>query len=277
MTTKTLVLGRTPARVRAVPATLREDGFAAESTSTDEEARGLLASGQFGVLIVGGGVGRESRAAMKEGTTGSSSARAGAPRARRTGGRSHRSSAPTCRPAYGADPPPEVLAPVHDVAGLGRQRVAGLQVEPDEESMSSVCSRRSSDSAPADETGRPSARRCSISAALRAAAPPRSSARSRPGSPGRWRSAGPEDGPPRPPTRAPPRDLSPTRRRSADRPCPASPAGRRGLRPCRYGRRSAGCRRSTARGGQLASEADHPSASTAMQPWPGTRWAKGTC
>ncbi|MFJ3630314.1 hypothetical protein ACIPQ3_29920 [Streptomyces albidoflavus] len=132
MTTKTLVLGRTPARVRAALATLHEDGFAAESKSTDEEARGLLASGEFGVLIVGGGVGRESRAAMKEGTTGSSSARAGAPRARRTGWRSHRSSAPTCRPAYGADPPPEVLAPVHDVAGLGRQRVAGLQVEPDE-------------------------------------------------------------------------------------------------------------------------------------------------
>ncbi|MFF7031868.1 MFS transporter [Streptomyces albidoflavus] len=63
MTTKTLVLGRTPARVRAVPATLREDGFAAEGTSTDGEARGLLPSGQFGVLIVGGGVGRESRAA----------------------------------------------------------------------------------------------------------------------------------------------------------------------------------------------------------------------
>ncbi|AMM10110.1 hypothetical protein ABZ649_03555 [Streptomyces albidoflavus] len=63
---KTLVLGRTPARVREVLATLREDGFAAEGVSTDEEARGLLASGEFGVLIVGGGVGPESRAAMKE-------------------------------------------------------------------------------------------------------------------------------------------------------------------------------------------------------------------
>jgi hypothetical protein len=31
-----------------------------------------------------------------------------------------------------AHPPAEVLALVHDVAGLGRQRVAGLQVEPDE-------------------------------------------------------------------------------------------------------------------------------------------------
>jgi hypothetical protein len=30
-----------------------------------------------------------------------------------------------------AHPPAEVLALVHDVAGLGRQRVAGLQVEPD--------------------------------------------------------------------------------------------------------------------------------------------------
>ncbi|KUN20242.1 hypothetical protein AQJ11_28910 [Streptomyces corchorusii] len=38
-------------------------------------------------------------------------------------------------------------------------------------SMSSNCSRRSSDSAPADDcTGRPSARRCSISAAFRAVA-----------------------------------------------------------------------------------------------------------
>jgi hypothetical protein len=37
--------------------------------------------------------------------------------------------------------------------------------------MSSSCSRRSSDSAPADDsTGRPSARRCSISAAFQAAA-----------------------------------------------------------------------------------------------------------
>ncbi|MFF8550410.1 hypothetical protein ACF07Z_26470 [Streptomyces albidoflavus] len=62
---KTLVLGRTPARVREVLATLREDGFAAEGVSIDEEARGLLASGEFGVLIVGG-VGPESRAAMKE-------------------------------------------------------------------------------------------------------------------------------------------------------------------------------------------------------------------
>ncbi|MFF8582675.1 hypothetical protein ACF05R_28570 [Streptomyces albidoflavus] len=67
MTTKTLVLGRTPARTRAVPATLHEDGFAAEGTSTDEEVRGLLVSGEFGVLIVGGGVGRESRAAVLRG------------------------------------------------------------------------------------------------------------------------------------------------------------------------------------------------------------------
>jgi hypothetical protein len=39
-------------------------------------------------------------------------------------------------------------------------------------SMSSSCSRRSSGRAPADDpTGRPSARRCSISAPFRAAAP----------------------------------------------------------------------------------------------------------
>ncbi|MBF4135757.1 MULTISPECIES: hypothetical protein [Streptomyces] len=64
---KTLVLGRTPARVRAVLATRREDGFAAEDASTDEEARALPASGEFGVLIFGGGVGPESRAAMLRG------------------------------------------------------------------------------------------------------------------------------------------------------------------------------------------------------------------
>nr|WP_240675307.1 hypothetical protein [Streptomyces albidoflavus] len=70
MTMRTLVRGRTPARVREVLATPREDGFDAEGVSTDEEARGLLASGEFGVLIVGGGVGPESRAALKECTAG---------------------------------------------------------------------------------------------------------------------------------------------------------------------------------------------------------------
>ncbi|MET7451681.1 hypothetical protein ABZT03_07255 [Streptomyces sp. NPDC005574] len=63
---RTLVLGRTPARVSAVLATLRMDGFDAEGVSTDEEARNLLESGEFGVLIVGGGVGPVSRAAIKE-------------------------------------------------------------------------------------------------------------------------------------------------------------------------------------------------------------------
>ncbi|WP_436740343.1 hypothetical protein [Streptomyces sp. BBFR102] len=60
------VPGRPPARVREVLATPREDGFAAEGVSADEEVRGLLASGEFGVLIVGGGEGPESRAAMEE-------------------------------------------------------------------------------------------------------------------------------------------------------------------------------------------------------------------
>lgn len=55
---RTLVLGRTPARVAAVLATLREDGFDAEGVSTDEEARKLLETEEFGVLIIGGGVGR---------------------------------------------------------------------------------------------------------------------------------------------------------------------------------------------------------------------------
>ncbi len=55
---KTLVLGRTPARVREVLATLREDGFDAEGVSTDEEARGLLASGEFGVRSSVAGWGR---------------------------------------------------------------------------------------------------------------------------------------------------------------------------------------------------------------------------
>ncbi|MCX5138614.1 MULTISPECIES: hypothetical protein [unclassified Streptomyces] len=63
---RTLVLGRTPARVTDVLATLRADGFDAEGMSTDEEARKLLAAGEFGVLIIGGGVEPDSRAALKE-------------------------------------------------------------------------------------------------------------------------------------------------------------------------------------------------------------------
>ncbi|MER6771010.1 hypothetical protein ABT389_14810 [Streptomyces bacillaris] len=63
---RTLVLGRTPARVAAVLATLREDGFDAEGVSTDEEARKLLETEEFGVLIIGGGVGPDSRATIKE-------------------------------------------------------------------------------------------------------------------------------------------------------------------------------------------------------------------
>ncbi|MEV0581026.1 hypothetical protein [Streptomyces sp. NPDC050392] len=63
---RTLVLGRTPARVTDVLATLRADGFDAEGVSTDEEARKLLAAGEFGVLIIGGGVEPDSRAALKE-------------------------------------------------------------------------------------------------------------------------------------------------------------------------------------------------------------------
>ncbi|OON79187.1 hypothetical protein [Streptomyces tsukubensis] len=63
---KTLVLGRMPARVTEVLATLRADGFDAEGVSTDEEARKLLETGEFGVLIVGGGVESDSRAAIKE-------------------------------------------------------------------------------------------------------------------------------------------------------------------------------------------------------------------
>lgn len=63
---RTLVLGRTPARVAAVLATLRADGFDAEGVSTDDEARELLRTGEFEVLIVGGGVGPGSRAEIKE-------------------------------------------------------------------------------------------------------------------------------------------------------------------------------------------------------------------
>ncbi|MER6463660.1 hypothetical protein AB0D30_09655 [Streptomyces sp. NPDC048409] len=63
---RTLVLGRTPARVTAVLATLRADGFDAEGVSTDDEARRLLGTGEFGVLIIGGGVGPRSRAEIKE-------------------------------------------------------------------------------------------------------------------------------------------------------------------------------------------------------------------
>lgn len=63
---RTLVLGRMPARVTEVLATLRADGFDAEGVSTDEEARKLLETKAFGVLIVGGGVEPDSRAALKE-------------------------------------------------------------------------------------------------------------------------------------------------------------------------------------------------------------------
>ncbi|MGW3494770.1 hypothetical protein [Streptomyces sp. NPDC001020] len=63
---KTLVLGRAPARVAEVLATLRADGFDAEGVSTDDEARKLLETEEFGVVIVGGGVGPDSRAALKE-------------------------------------------------------------------------------------------------------------------------------------------------------------------------------------------------------------------
>ncbi|WP_236054544.1 MULTISPECIES: hypothetical protein [Streptomyces] len=49
-----------------VLATLRADGFDAEGVSTDEEAGKLLETEEFGVLIVGGGVEPDSRAAIKE-------------------------------------------------------------------------------------------------------------------------------------------------------------------------------------------------------------------
>ncbi len=45
--------------------TLHADGFDAEGVSTDEEARRLLESDEFGVLIIGGGVGPDSRATFK--------------------------------------------------------------------------------------------------------------------------------------------------------------------------------------------------------------------
>lgn len=64
-TMRTLVLGRTPARVTAVLATLRADGFDAQGVSTDEEALTLLRTGEFGVLIIGGGVGPASRSAIR--------------------------------------------------------------------------------------------------------------------------------------------------------------------------------------------------------------------
>ncbi|WP_240799949.1 hypothetical protein [Streptomyces sp. A1277] len=51
---RTLVLGRTSARVTEVVATLRADGFEAEGVSTDEDARRLLESEGFGVLVIGG-------------------------------------------------------------------------------------------------------------------------------------------------------------------------------------------------------------------------------
>ncbi|WP_327708439.1 hypothetical protein OG912_05540 [Streptomyces sp. NBC_00464] len=62
---RTLVLGRTPARVTDVLSTLRADGFHAEGVSTDAEARTLLEAEEFGVLIIGGGVEPGPRAALK--------------------------------------------------------------------------------------------------------------------------------------------------------------------------------------------------------------------
>ncbi len=49
-----------------VLATLLADGFDADGVSTDEEARRLLETGEFGVLIIGGGVEPDSRAAIEE-------------------------------------------------------------------------------------------------------------------------------------------------------------------------------------------------------------------
>lgn len=63
---RTLVLGRTSARVTEVVATLRADGFEAEGASTDEDARRLLESEGFGVLVTGGEVEPGSRTALKE-------------------------------------------------------------------------------------------------------------------------------------------------------------------------------------------------------------------
>ncbi|MFD5650992.1 hypothetical protein [Streptomyces sp. NPDC127039] len=63
---RTLVLGRTGLRVTAVLDTLRADGFDVEGVTTDEEARKLLQSREFGVMVIGGGVGPDSRAVLKE-------------------------------------------------------------------------------------------------------------------------------------------------------------------------------------------------------------------
>ncbi|WTN62906.1 hypothetical protein OG961_46750 [Streptomyces sp. NBC_00626] len=49
-----------------VLSTLHTDGFDAEGVSTDDEARDLLETEEFGVLIIGGGVGPESRVTLKE-------------------------------------------------------------------------------------------------------------------------------------------------------------------------------------------------------------------
>lgn len=63
---RTLVLGRSPARLTEVVATLRTDGFDAEGVSTPDEARERLAAEEFGVLVIGGAVDPETRAALKE-------------------------------------------------------------------------------------------------------------------------------------------------------------------------------------------------------------------
>lgn len=45
--------------------TLHADGFEAEGATMDDEARDLLATEAFGVLIIGGGVEPDSRTAVK--------------------------------------------------------------------------------------------------------------------------------------------------------------------------------------------------------------------
>ncbi|MEU8507362.1 hypothetical protein AB0C40_22055 [Streptomyces brevispora] len=57
---------RVPARVTEASATLPADGYDAGAVSSDDEARELLETEVFGVPIIGGGVGPDSRAAITE-------------------------------------------------------------------------------------------------------------------------------------------------------------------------------------------------------------------
>lgn len=61
-----LIIGRGANTVNGAVARIGEYGFAAEGVTTDDAAADGLDTARFGVLLIGGGVERESRARLKE-------------------------------------------------------------------------------------------------------------------------------------------------------------------------------------------------------------------